>query len=225
MRIPPVRFVATAAVLAAAVAGTYAQGVREHTRLTPGRSTVVTESQASELTLTLTEVAVRPIQAWVRAAGVADGSRRTLTALVSPAEGALVRIGQRVRAFAPTARSLMYQAKVSKVTSRGGQVLITAEVSGRAREDSARYVLEIITEYGEFLSVPNEAIIETEGARIVYVQQPEGRYAPRDIQAGLQGELYTQILDGVKDGDQVVTFGSFFIDSEYKLKRTTEAAK
>jgi len=218
VRIPPVRFVAASAVLAGAVAGAYAQGVREHTRLTPDRSTVVTESQATELTLTLTEVAVRPIQAWVRTSGIADGSRRTLTARVSPAEGALVRVGQRVRAFAPTARSLMYQAKVSKVTSRGGEVLITAEVSGQAREDSTRYVLEIVTEYGEFLSVPNEALIETGGARIVYVQQPEGRYAPREIQAGLQGELYTQVLEGVQQGERVVTLGSFFVDAERKLK-------
>jgi hypothetical protein len=35
---------------------------------------------------------------------------------------------------------------------------------------------------------------------------------------GFQGELYTQILGGLENGDQVVTFGSFFIDSEHKLK-------
>ena len=41
---------------------------------------------------------------------------------------------------------------------------------------------------------------------------------PREIHTGIQGELYTQVTDGVKDGDQVVTFGSFFIDAEQKLK-------
>ena len=41
---------------------------------------------------------------------------------------------------------------------------------------------------------------------------------PQTITAGLQGELYTEVTGGVGDGDQVVTFGSFFIDSEYKLK-------
>ena len=38
--------------------------------------------------------------------------------------------------------------------------------------------------------------------------------------AGIQGELYTQVLDGLSDGDQVVTLGSFFIDAEQKLKAT-----
>ena len=66
--------------------------------------------------------------------------------------------------------------------------------------------------------MPNEAIIEEGDSRVVYVQVGDGQYEPRTIKTGLQGELYTQVLDGVKDGEQVVTFGSFFIDSNYKLK-------
>ena len=69
--------------------------------------------------------------------------------------------------------------------------------------------------------VPNEAIIEEGTSQVVYVQKQTGQYEPQTIRTGIQGELYTQILDGVKPGDQVVTFGSFFIDSEYKLKGTT----
>jgi Cu(I)/Ag(I) efflux system membrane fusion protein len=196
----------------------YAQGVREHTRLKGDRSTAVTESQAAELTLTVTEVTVRPIQAWIRTAGRADASRRTITAVLSPAESALVRVGQRVRAFSPGARSLMYQARISQVTRQAGSVTVAASVSGQARQDSDRYVLEIVADHGDLLSVANEAIIETGGARIVYVQQPGGRYAPRDIQIGVQGELYTQVLGGVQAGEQVVTLGSFFVDAERKLK-------
>jgi len=43
-------------------------------------------------------------------------------------------------------------------------------------------------------------------------------YAPREIQIGLQGELFTEITGGLKEGEQVVTFGSFFIDADHKLK-------
>ena len=38
------------------------------------------------------------------------------------------------------------------------------------------------------------------------------------IEPGVQGELYTQILDGVTEGEQVVTLGSFFVDADRKLK-------
>jgi hypothetical protein len=195
-----------------------AQGLRDHTRLTPRGSTSVTESQAKELTLTLTEVAVRPIQVWVRTAGLVDDMSKVITAAVSPAEGAFVRVGQRVRAFPPASRGSMYQARISQVVPQGDQVLVKATLSGPGRQGSTRYVLEIVTERGELLSVPNEAIIETGGKKIVYVQEEQGRYIPREAQLGVQGELYTQIRSGLKPGEQVVTIGSFFIDAEHKLK-------
>lgn len=195
----------------------HGQGVRERTRPKPD-STGVTESQANELTLTLTEVAVRPVQVWVRTAGVVDASRRTITAFVSAADGRLISVGQRVRAFSPELRSSMYQARVSRVTPKDGGVVVTLSLSGQGSQGSSRYIVEIVTERGSFLSVPNEAIIESGDTPVVYVQQQPGRYAPREIRLGVQGELYTQVLDGLKAGEQVVTFGSFFIDAEHKLK-------
>ena len=59
----------------------------------------------------------------------------------------------------------------------------------------------------------------------MYVQQQPGQYAPQEIHAGIQGELYTQVFDGVRDGDEVVTFGSFFIDAEHKLKGTEQGSQ
>ena len=53
--------------------------------------------------------------------------------------------------------------------------------------ESSRYVLEIVTERGDFLSVPNEAILETGGKQSVYVQSRRGRYAPREIRVGVAG--------------------------------------
>ena len=212
-------FNAAAIVLAiAAPTSLSAQGVREHTRLTNTQPMAVTEAQAAELTLTLTEVSVRPIQNWVRTAGAIDGSRKTITALVPATEGAFVKIGQRVRTFSPESRSRMYQARVSATSPRQGGVSVVATLSGQGLENSTRYVLEIVTELGEFLSVPNEAIIETEGKRVAYVPQGQGRYVAKEIKTGVQGELFTQILEGLEPGEQVVTFGSFFIDAEYQLK-------
>ncbi|MBI3048272.1 MAG: hypothetical protein HYY76_08155 [Acidobacteria bacterium] len=167
----------------------------------------------------MTEVTVRPIQVWVRTAGVLDFSRSVVTAFVPGGDAAFVRAGQRVRAFSPESRSRMYQARVAAVAPRGAAgAEVRATLLGESSEASSRFVLEIVTERGDFLSVPNEAIIETGGKRIVYVLQPDGGYAPRDVGTGIQGELFTQVLDGLKAGEQVVTIGSFFIDAEHKLK-------
>lgn len=218
MRLPLIcRLGAAALALLLAGAATFAQSVRDHTRLGGDRSTTVTEAQANELTLTVTEVALRPIQIWVRTAG-SIGAGRTVSAFVPAGEASLVKVGQRVRAFPPESRASMYQANVSLVMSRDDGAMVQVTLAGPPREGSSRYVLEIVTESGEFLSVPNEAIIELGGKRLVYVQQPQGRYLPREIQLGVQGELLAQVVAGVQAGEQVVTIGSFFIDAEHKLK-------
>src|SRR5205823_2420865 len=89
----------------------FAQGVRQHTR--PGETSdparlryrlgdntkaagaAVSDTQASDVTLTLNAVAVRPIQTWVRTAGRIDKTRKVLTASVRSPEASLVKIGQR----------------------------------------------------------------------------------------------------------------------------------
>ena len=196
---------------------------REHTRPSPG--TVVNQAQAEALTLTIGAVAPRLIQTWVRAAGEIDKSNKVLSTLVPAPDAADIRVGQRVRAFSPGSKSSMYQAFVTRVTPHGpggpgaNAVMVDATLSSTGRANTLLYVMEIVVEQGPFLSVPNEAIIEEGEKHVVYVQQQPGQYAPKEIQIGRQGELYTEVTGGVKDGDQVVTFGSFFIDAEQKLKK------
>jgi hypothetical protein len=210
--------IAIAAAILATSTAVQAQGPRAHTRPTPNRSTGVTDSQASELTLTLTAVAVRPIQIWLRTVGTIDAGGKTITATVPSSGAGRVKVGQRVRAFPPESRSSMYQAFVSAVRAEGDRTRVVVNLSNPAREGSVRYLLEIVTDDGDRLSVPNEALIERGGTRIVYVQEEAGRYTPREVETGVQGELYTEVRKGLDAGQQVVTFGSFFIDAEHKLK-------
>jgi hypothetical protein len=178
----------------------------------------VTQSQASELTLTVTEAAVRPIQVWVRTAGRVDAARSSVTAMVSGQDARRVKVGQRIRAFSPQSRSRMYQATVADVTARDGGVAIRAAIVGQTVDGSSHYVLEIVTEEGEYLSVPNEAILESTGTHVVYTQEPDTGYVPKEIEIGVRGELFTQVVRGLEPGQQVVTIGSFFIDAEHRLK-------
>jgi hypothetical protein len=194
----------------------HAQGVRSHTRPTAG--TTVSESQAADLTLTLTPVAVRSIQAWARGAATIDKSRKILTASFNSRDAKFVKVGQRARAFTPESKSQMLQAYVTRVQPQGRRVSVELTLSGQGWKDGVNYVIEIIAEAGDFLSVPNEAVIEEGDQHIVYVQQQPGEYVPQEIDTGVEGERYTQVVSGLNVGDQVVTFGSFFVDSEYKLK-------
>lgn len=195
----------------------FAQGVRSHTRPTAS-TTAVTQTQASELSLTLTEVAVRPIQAWVRTAGHVSGQGLTLTMTVPAADAAAIRVGQRIRCFSVAFRSQMHQGRITRMTSKGGVVLLEASLADDVRADGMRFVVEIVVDRGDYLSVPNGSIIEEGDRHLVYVQTAGGKYTPKPVLTGLQGELYTQVLAGVEPGDHVVSIGSFFIDAETKLK-------
>ena len=201
-----------------AVNAAAAQGVRDRTRTTTARETTVSESQAIEMTLTVIEAGRRPLQTWVRAAGTLDENGRVLRGPVSPVEAELLRVGQRVRVFSPESKSRMTQAKVTGVTTQGDQAQVEVTLPGRPSYDAPRYVMEIVVDRGSFLAVSNEAIIEEGDSQVVYLEQEPGRYLPREIHTGLKGELYTEVLSGLVGGDRVVTFGSFFIDAEHKLK-------
>ncbi len=195
--------------------------VRALTRLVHRSSTAVTEAQASELTLTLTEAAVRPIQTWVRTAGTLDATGRVLTTFLRSPEAETVQVGQRLRTYSVASRTQMQQARVTRVTPEAGGARVEATLTA-ARSTGARYLMEIVVERGPFLSVPNVSIIEEGGNRVVYVQRATGEYSARTIHTGLEGELYTQVTDGLAEGDQVVSIGSFFVDADNKLKGGSE---
>jgi hypothetical protein len=197
----------------------HAQGVREHVRSgMKGASAPVKKDQAEDVTLTLNQVAVRPIQTWVRSAGKIDASKKKVIVVVRGPQASYVKVGQRVRAFSPESKNSMFQAWVTKFTPQADGAAVEVTLSGVGHPNSTNYVVEIVTERGEFLSIPNEAIIEEGEKHIVYVERSGGQYAPVEVETGIQGELYTAVQKGLVDGDKVVSFGSFFVDSEYKLK-------
>ena len=68
------------------------------------------------------------------------------------------------------------------------------------------------------LTVPNSAVIDSGTRRIVLVQLAEGRFEPREVKLGSRTDNYVEVMDGVKDGEQVVVAANFLIDAESNLK-------
>ena len=166
---------------------TAAQGVREHTRPSKAAGTAVSESQANDVTLTLSTASLRLVQTWIRTAGTIDQPGKVLTASLSGSEASLVKVGQRLRAFPPSSKASMYQAYVTRVVATPAGAAIEASLSGTGRKNAVHYVMEIVVERGPFLAIPNEAIIEEGNRRIVYVQRTAGQYVPQEIQTAVFG--------------------------------------
>lgn len=68
------------------------------------------------------------------------------------------------------------------------------------------------------LLVPSEAVIRTGARNILLVTTGDGRYQPVEVKLGQESDGKSVILDGVTEGQQVVTSGQFLIDSEASLK-------
>jgi len=67
-------------------------------------------------------------------------------------------------------------------------------------------------------AVPASAVIDSGTRKVVLLAKGEGRFEPRAVKLGRTGSSYVEVLDGVKDGDEVVTSATFLIDSESNLK-------
>ncbi len=71
---------------------------------------------------------------------------------------------------------------------------------------------------GKVLTVPSSAVIHSGTRQIVLIELGEGRFAPRAVKLGRQGEQYVELLEGVQEGERVVVSANFLIDAESNLK-------
>ena len=68
------------------------------------------------------------------------------------------------------------------------------------------------------VSVPDSAVIDTGRRQVVIIDRGEGRFEPRPITPGYRGDGFSEILEGVAEGDRVVVSATFLIDAESNLK-------
>ena len=68
------------------------------------------------------------------------------------------------------------------------------------------------------ITVANSAVLDSGTRRIVLIERGAGAYEPREVKLGRRGDDYTEVLDGVAEGERVVTSANFLIDAESNLK-------
>jgi Cu(I)/Ag(I) efflux system membrane fusion protein len=68
------------------------------------------------------------------------------------------------------------------------------------------------------LTIPSEAVIRTGKRNVVMVAEGEGRFRPAEVTLGPEHEGQIVILDGLEEGQSVVTSGQFLLDSEASLQ-------
>ena len=67
-------------------------------------------------------------------------------------------------------------------------------------------------------TVPTSAIIDTGTRQIVLVAKGEGRFEPRPVKIGRRGDSHVEIVEGLRQGEEIVTTATFLIDAESNLQ-------
>jgi RND family efflux transporter MFP subunit len=72
---------------------------------------------------------------------------------------------------------------------------------------------------GKSVLVSSDAILRSGIRNVVFVSKGEGRFEPREVKLGLEGEQGTvQVLEGLSENELVVVSAQFLLDSESSLQ-------
>ncbi|MFH1157638.1 MAG: efflux RND transporter periplasmic adaptor subunit [Pseudomonadota bacterium] len=91
-----------------------------------------------------------------------------------------------------------------------------------ALRPSAYATVEFSTTPSERVAVPSEAVLRSSAGNHVIVSLGNGKFQARVVETGISSEGRTEILSGLKEGEDVVTSSQFMIDSESSLSESLE---
>jgi len=71
------------------------------------------------------------------------------------------------------------------------------------------------------LSIPREALIQTGNSERVILALGGGQFQPVEVKSGIESGERVEILDGLREGEKIVTSAQFLIDSESSFTGST----
>ena len=83
--------------------------------------------------------------------------------------------------------------------------------------------VELRVNLGTRLAIPQEAVIESGQKQVVFLHHGGGKLEPRLIKTGVKTGEWSEVLEGLKEGEHIVTSANFLIDSESRLKSVVES--
>jgi RND family efflux transporter MFP subunit len=136
-----------------------------------------------------------------------------------------VRTGQEAEITLPYEPGVVYKGRISFIypylsaASRTVQIRIDFRNPGFRLKPDMYVNVAITTKVAEnVLQVPSDAVIRTGTHNIVITYLGEGKFLPKDVVLGSEGQGVVEIKSGLAEGEKIVTSGQFLIDSESNLK-------
>ena len=139
----------------------------------------------------------------------------------------LVKAGMTARILPPFPGEPAREGRVSYVNpfldpdTRTGEVRAVAP-NPRGDLKPGMFVDVILErDLGRKLAIPESAVLYSGDRRIVFVDLGQGRLAPREVTLGAKAGDRFEVVDGLREGDVVVTSGNFLVAAEARLRSAT----
>lgn len=162
---------------------------------------------------------------------LADLSNIWVIANVAEQDIAMVKVGAPAKLTFRAFPGEVFDGKVTFILHELDMASRTAKVRIEVKNPVHRIKHEMFADVeinagakdADRLVVPVSAVIDSGNRQVVIIDKGEGRFEPRPVKLGVRGDGFIEILEGVQDGEQVVTTANFLIDAESNLKAALKA--
>jgi Cu(I)/Ag(I) efflux system membrane fusion protein len=162
---------------------------------------------------------------------IADLSRVWVIADVAEGDVADISLGMRATMTFRAYRSRPVDGVVTFVypevrpETRTARVRIEVQNSDeRLKPDMyADVVFHVEGDQARVATVPVSAVIDSGAQQIVLVAKGEGRFEPRPVKLGRRSDGHVEIVEGLRQGEEIVTAATFLIDAESNLQTALKA--
>ncbi len=141
-----------------------------------------------------------------------------------------IKAGQIVNVQTPSLPGETIKARVAFIspnldeTTRSARVRVVLENPERRIKKNTFATGVIELEAPEVLAVARTAVLWPGNAPRVYVEKQAGVYEQRSVKLGRIGDSDCEVLDGLKEGERVVTSGNMLFDGQAQLNNLASPA-
>ncbi len=144
---------------------------------------------------------------------------------------AWLKPGQKVEVSTPSAPGRSFSGAIAFIDPNMKEMTRTAKVrvelanplvetNGHARRELLHKLFAealVSVDVPEVLAVPRTAVLAAGPTPLVYVDKGGGVYEQRKVRLGRSGDELAEVLEGVAEGERVVTQGNLLIDAQAQL--------
>ena len=102
--------------------------------------------------------------------------------------------------------------------TRTAKVRFELENPGERLKPDMYANVELKIPLGIKLAIPRDAILESGERQVIFIHHGGGKLEWRNVKLGVQAGDWVEVVEGLKEGDHIVTSANFLIDSESQLK-------